>query len=150
MTSQYATHVCWDTTFVEDLFGNVADVSRGREFNQEQREKGRRRNPSVKICASCIKNICAVRPDFSSRREKDVAPCDFDLNVNRLWKELFLGGCLHSACGICFSWRWELMAERKCAWTWSWDSLCHALDTKYSFFKVMKEHVLLWKSLWIF
>lgn len=56
--------------------------------NKEKR--GRRRNPSVKICVLCIKNIYAMRPDFSSRREKDVAAaCDSDLNVNRLSKELF-------------------------------------------------------------
>lgn len=85
---------------MQSISGNVGDVDLGRKFNQEQKKKGRRRrrNPSVKICVPCIKNICAVRPDFSSRREKDVvAPCDSDLNVNRFAKDLFLNGCLHSA-----------------------------------------------------
>lgn len=69
---------------------------------RNKKKRGRRKNPSV----SCIKNVCALRTDFSSRREKNVAAaCDSDLNVNRLSKEFFLGGCLHSACGICFYWR---------------------------------------------
>lgn len=46
----------------------------------------------MKLCASCIKNIGAARPDFSSRSEEDVsAACDSDLNkqVNRFSKALY-------------------------------------------------------------
>lgn len=96
-------------------------------LTRTKEKRGKRRNPSVKISASCIKNVCAVRPDFSSRREKDVAAaCDSNSNVNRLSKELFFGGCLHSACGICFSQWCQLLAEKRCAWmarTWRYDWL---------------------------
>lgn len=92
-------------------------------------KRGRRRNPSVKICASCIKNVCAVRPDFSSRREKDVAAaCDSDSNVNRLSKELFFFWWMFtfSLVEFAFSQWWKLLAERRrarMAPTWSDDWL---------------------------
>lgn len=97
---------CTKTPHLQSIsLENVGDVGRGREFNQEQREKGKEKEPLCEDRASCIKNVCAVRPDFSATRGKYAAAAsDSDLNVNRLSKELFLGGCLHSACGIGFSW----------------------------------------------
>lgn len=59
MTTQYATHVYRDATSAEDLFGNVGDVGRGSEFNQEQREKGKEKEPLCEdLCVMHKEHLC--------------------------------------------------------------------------------------------
>lgn len=92
--------MCTETPYLHSLCLEMPGVwTRGENLIRNRKKRGsrRRRKLSVKICASCIKNAAAVRPDFSSRREKMWQRCDSALNVNRVSKELFLDGCLHSA-----------------------------------------------------
>lgn len=48
-----------DATFAENLFGNVRDVGQGREFNQEQREKGKEKGPLCEdLCVMYKDRLC--------------------------------------------------------------------------------------------
>lgn len=95
-----------------------------KDLMRNKKKRGRRRIPSVKICTSCIKLVCSMRPNFRARRGKDVvAACDSDLNVNRFSKELLLDRCLHLVCGIWFSWQWKKMPAKR-MWDWmAWTCL---------------------------
>lgn len=69
--------------FAEDLFGNVGDVGRGREFNQEQKEKGKEKEP---LCVMHKERLCSEDWFQFKEREKCGSGLWFRLECKQAFK----------------------------------------------------------------